>query len=201
MPILPPELTTFFPDPALESRLQVYLDLLLDWNTRINLISRKETAPWIHLQDSLHFAAALPADQTVIDIGTGAGFPGLIVALARPDLRLTLVEPQHKKQLFLEAAVKLLHLSVIRLEARVELGKVRSTQSDKVHGGKWDHAVCKALANTTEFARMAAPLARTLWFLASEDQAVGAAPVWSVARTWTVAEDRSRVLLTCPGRK
>jgi len=143
----------------------------------------------------------LPADQTLIDIGTGAGFPGLIVALARPDVKVTLVEPQHKKQLFLEDAVRLLHLSVIRLEARVELGKVRSTQIDKVHGGKWDHAVCKALANPAEFARMAAPLARTLWFLASEDQAIGAAPSWTVARTWTVADERHRVLLTCPGKR
>ncbi|PKN44056.1 MAG: hypothetical protein CVU59_12645, partial [Deltaproteobacteria bacterium HGW-Deltaproteobacteria-17] len=136
MPILPTELANVFPDPELEPRLQAYLDLLLDWNTRINLISRKETAPWIHLQDSLYFAAVLPPGGTLVDIGTGAGFPGLITALARPDLKVTLVEPQHKKQLFLEAAASRLGLPVTRLEARVEQGKIRATQSARVYGGR-----------------------------------------------------------------
>ena len=201
MSILPTELANFFPDPELEPRLQIYLDLLLEWNTRINLISRKETAPWIHLQDSLHFAAVLPQGGKLIDIGTGAGFPGLITALARPDLKVTLVEPQHKKQLFLEAAALRLQLTVTRLEARLEQGKIRATQSPKVHGGKWDHAVCKALADPAEFARMASPLAHTLWFLASGEQARAAAPAWRVASTWTVADGRPRVLLTCPGKR
>ena len=201
MPILPPELTTSFPDPELETRLQIFLDLLLDWNTRINLISRKETAPWIHLQDSLQFAAVLPQGQSLIDIGTGAGFPGLIVALARPDVKVTLVEPQHKKQLFLEAAAALLHLDVTLLEARVEGGVVRATQSPKVWRGRWDNAVCKALVDPDGFVQMAGGLTRTLWFLASEDQAVAAVPAWTVARTWSVADDRHRVLLTCPGKQ
>jgi 16S rRNA (guanine(527)-N(7))-methyltransferase RsmG len=201
VPIISPDLSTVYTDPALEGRLQLFLDLLLDWNTRLNLISRKETAPWIHLQDSLHFAAMLPQGQSLIDIGTGAGFPGLIVALARPDLQVTLVEPQRKKQAFLEAAAALLHLGVDRLEARVEGGVVRATQSPKVWLGRWDNAVCKALVDTAGFARMAGPLARTLWFFASEEQAQDADPRWTVARRWTVEDSRPRVLLTTPGKR
>lgn len=201
MTILPPELIASFPDPQLEQRLQAHLCLLMDWNTRVNLISRKETAPWIHLQDSLWFASRLPPGRSLVDIGTGAGFPGLIAALARPDLTVTLVEPQRKKQAFLEAAVEALGLgNVTRREARAEAGVLRASQSPQTWRGPWDHAVCKALTDPAGFARLAAPLARTLWFLASEEQAA-AATGWTIDARWTVADCRPRVLLTMTGRK
>ncbi len=200
MTILPPELLAPFPDPLLENRLQAHLALLLDWNTRVNLISRKERAPWIHLQDSLWFASRVPRGQSLVDIGTGAGFPGLVTALARPDLRVTLVEPQQKKQAFLEAAVAALGLGNVTLRvARAEAGVLRATTSPQSWRGPWDHAVCKALTDPAGFARLAAPLARRLWFLASEEQAA-AATGWTVDARWTVADGRPRVLLTRPGK-
>lgn len=206
MTILPAGLAGSFPDPQLETRLQAFQDLLLDWNTRVNLISRKEAAPWIHLQDSLWFASRIEAggleaggtapSQKLVDVGTGAGFPGLVTALARPDLRVTLVEPQQKKQAFLQAAVRALDLrNVSLLEARAERGALCATRTPQSWRGPWDHAVCKALTDPAGFARMAAPLARCLWFLASEEQASSAAG-WTVDARWTVADGRPRVLLT-----
>ncbi len=200
MTILPAGLAGSFPDPQLETRLQAFLDLLLDWNRRVNLVSRKETAPWIHLQDSLWFASRLPQAQKLVDIGTGAGFPGLVTALARPDLKVTLVEPQQKKQAFLEAAVAALGLpNVIRREARAERGALRATRTPQTWRGPWDHAVCKALTDPAGFAVLATPLARRLWFLASEEQAA-AAVGWTVDCRWTVEDGRPRVLLTTEGR-
>lgn len=172
----------------------------MDWNTRVNLVSRKEAAPWIHLQDSLWFASR-PPGGSLVDIGTGAGFPGLVTALARPDLQVTLVEPRQKKQAFLEAAVAALGTGNVTLRvARAKAGVVRATTSPRTWRGPWDHAVCKALTDPATFARMAAPLARTLWFLASEEQAAAAAN-WTIDTSWTVAEGRPRVLLTMTGRK
>ncbi len=196
-PLWPDDLLNAFADPdELRERLDAYLHLLLEWNQRINLISRKETAPEIHFIDSLHFAWALPAGGTVGDIGSGAGFPGLVTALARPDLHVTLVEPNAKKQAFLEAVCQHFGLAgVTRLRARLERGRLVDAATSRARRISWDHAVCKALADPERFIEMANGCASNLWFLASRDQATAAAPDWREHHAWTVAGGRERVLL------
>ena len=186
-----------FPDSqGVRLRLNAYLELLLQWNQHINLISRKERAPEIHFIDSLHFATALPPNAIVADIGTGAGFPGMIVALARPDVRVTLVEPTQKKQSFLRTVRDHFQLTTIQLRvARLENGMLRDTRTSRLVREKWEHVVCKALSDPETFRQMVGSCARTLWFLASLEQAQHASSAWKEHHRWTVTGERIRVLL------
>ncbi len=105
----------FYPAPpeALVAQLSIYLDLLLKWNARTNLTAIREPEEIVrrHFGESLFVAAHLPECGTLLDLGSGAGFPGLPIQLARPGLRVTLAESQHKKASFLREVVRTLGLS------------------------------------------------------------------------------------------
>jgi 16S rRNA (guanine527-N7)-methyltransferase len=108
--------------PELLAQLSLYLDLLLKWNARTNLTSIREPEEIVcrHFGESLFTAAHLPACATLLDLGSGAGFPGLPIQLAMPYLRVTLAESQHKKASFLREAVRTLGLQTEVWGARVE---------------------------------------------------------------------------------
>ncbi len=111
-------------DEPLLAVLGRYLDILLRWNERINLTAVRDTEGIVerHFADSLAVIPHIPAQAaTLIDVGTGPGFPGAVVALARPDVAVTLVESNHKKCAFLETLRRELPLprTVVRSQ-RVE---------------------------------------------------------------------------------
>lgn len=86
--------------------LSRYLDVLLLWNRRINLTAVREPGAIVdkHLIDSLAVLPHVPASAcTLLDVGSGAGLPGVVLAAARPELRVTLVESNRKKAAFLQA--------------------------------------------------------------------------------------------------
>ncbi len=120
-----------FPLPAaLFLQLSHYLDLLLKWNARTNLtaIRDPETIVSRHFGESLFLATHLPPDiHTVLDLGSGAGFPGLPLHLLRPDLTVTLAESQGKKAAFLREVIRSLALSTQVHAGRAEdlVGKQR----------------------------------------------------------------------------
>ncbi len=92
-----------------QDRLRAYVDLLLRWNARINLIGRAtEEEIWTrHIDDSLQLAPLLPAGTTgLADLGSGAGFPGLVLAIAC-GLPVTLIESDRRKASFLAEAARL----------------------------------------------------------------------------------------------
>ena len=97
-------------------QLSTYLDLLLKWNARTNLtaIRDPETIVQRHFGESLfcglQLAARLSPPASLLDFGSGAGFPGLPIQLLLPDLRVTLGESQGKKASFLREAVRTLAL-------------------------------------------------------------------------------------------
>jgi 16S rRNA (guanine527-N7)-methyltransferase len=105
------------------SRLRAYADLLADWNARHNLVA-KSTLPDIwhrHLWDSAQLAPLIPETaRTLADLGSGAGFPGLVLAAMRPDLKITLHEATTKKCAFLQAATDRMGLKVEIRNARLE---------------------------------------------------------------------------------
>lgn len=91
------------------SLLESHFRLLLAWNARMNLttVTKLPEAAIRHYCESLFLAAHLTAG-TVADIGTGAGFPGIPVAIARPDCRVDLIESHQRKAVFLREACRAL---------------------------------------------------------------------------------------------
>ncbi len=110
--------------PEQLTRFDDYLALLLRWNARTNLtaIRDAETIQRRHFVESILCARALPAGiSTLLDFGSGAGFPGLPIALCRPEIAVTLAESQHKKAAFLREAVRTLQIPVQVHGDRAEL--------------------------------------------------------------------------------
>jgi len=105
---------------ALE-RLVTYCAELLRWSTKINLVAKAPLRETIetHFLDSLSLLRVLPppesAQQPLLDIGTGAGFPGLALKAARPELPVILVEPRQKRVSFLRHVIRTLGLNDIEV--------------------------------------------------------------------------------------
>jgi len=100
-----------------------YAALLLHWNSRINLTSVRSPEEIVrrHFVESIFAAQHLPAEiETLLDFGSGAGFPGIPIALCRPEIRVTLDESQSKKAAFLREAVRNLSLGSDVYAGRVE---------------------------------------------------------------------------------
>ena len=116
-------------DGLAQERLLTYCGELLRWSARINLVARAPLREiWeSHFLDSLTLLRVLPplgsAQQPLLDIGTGAGFPGLALKAARPDLPVILVEPRQKRVSFLRHVIRTLGLKDIEvLCGRLEKG-------------------------------------------------------------------------------
>ena len=105
------------------ARLKLYADLLQDWNARHNLVARS-TLPDLwrrHFWDSAQLVPLIPeAARSLADLGSGAGFPGLVLAAMRPDLAVTLHEATTKKCQFLKEAAARMGLAVTVENARIE---------------------------------------------------------------------------------
>ncbi|BCL61880.1 ribosomal RNA small subunit methyltransferase G [Desulfomarina profundi] len=106
-------------------RLELYFDELRKWSSKVNLISRTSSDEQIienHFLDSLALLPLLESEKCrLLDVGTGAGFPGLVCKAVRPDIDLTLVEPRKKRVFFLHHIVRVLGLqSVSIFDCRIE---------------------------------------------------------------------------------
>jgi 16S rRNA (guanine527-N7)-methyltransferase len=119
-------LTPYFtlpPPKDIMPRLSVYLDLLLKWNARTNLTAIRDPEEIVrrHFGESLFAAQHIGPCPTLLDLGSGAGFPGLPIAILHPEMRVTLAESQNKKSTFLREAVRTLALQNTEIwPARVE---------------------------------------------------------------------------------
>lgn len=111
-------------DPELAKRFEEYLSLLLRWNARVNLTGIREEEGILarHFVESIACARALPGGiATLLDFGSGAGFPGIPIALCRPEIAVTLAESQGKKGAFLQEAVRVLGVPAKVHSQRAEL--------------------------------------------------------------------------------
>ena len=132
------------------ARLKAYVDLLADWNARHNLVA-KSTLPDLwhrHFWDSAQLVPHIPAQaRTLADLGSGAGFPGLVLALLRPDLAITLHEATTKKCAFLRAAAD-------RVGAKVA---IRNSRLEDLPPQAFDVVTARALAPLPELLQYAYP--------------------------------------------
>lgn len=111
-------------DTGLANRFEEYLSLLLRWNARVNLTSIRDQEGIIsrHFVESIACAFAVPTGiATLLDFGSGAGFPGIPIALCRPEIAVTLAESQGKKAAFLQEAVR-----VVGASAKVHSGRAET---------------------------------------------------------------------------
>jgi 16S rRNA (guanine527-N7)-methyltransferase len=108
---------------SVAGQFAAYLSLILKWNDRVNLTSIRDEEGILqrHFVESIFCAQALPAGiQTLLDFGSGAGLPGIPIALCRPEIAVTLAESQGKKAAFLREAARVLGVSVVVRTGRAE---------------------------------------------------------------------------------
>jgi 16S rRNA (guanine527-N7)-methyltransferase len=115
-------------DAAQAGRFEEYLSLILRWNTRVNLTAIRDEEGILkrHFVESIACARALPAGiGTLLDFGSGAGFPGIPIALFRPEIAVTLAESQGKKAAFLQEAIR-----VLGITAKVHSGRAEALRTE-----------------------------------------------------------------------
>jgi 16S rRNA (guanine527-N7)-methyltransferase len=98
---------------SIEERFNAYLSLIVRWNARTSLTAIRDEEEIVsrHFVESIASAIAVPEGvRTLLDFGSGAGFPGIPIALCRPEISVTLAESQNKKAAFLREAVRTLGL-------------------------------------------------------------------------------------------
>ena len=147
-------------DPALPEKLLRYHALLMDWNTRMDLTAVTDEAEMMdrHYVDSLMALrfGMIPRTGKIIDVGTGAGFPGMPLALACPEMQVTLMDAQQKRLTFLQAVIDEMHVrNVTLVHSRAEDGARLP-----LHREQYDLAVARAVAPLAVLAEYLLPYVR-----------------------------------------
>ena len=147
-------------DPSLPEKLLRYHALLMDWNTRMDLTAVTDEAEMIdrHYVDSLMALrfGLIPRTGKIIDVGTGAGFPGMPLALACPEVQVTLMDAQQKRLTFLKAVMDELQVrNVTLVHSRAEDGARLP-----MHRERYDLAVARAVAPLAVLAEYLLPYVR-----------------------------------------
>ena len=182
-------------DVAGVERLLVYLAELMKWSRRVNLIARDTPEAQVvetHFLDSLTLLPFLDGAGEVhlLDVGSGAGFPGLALACVRPDARFTLCEPRQKRVSFLRHVVRTLGLANVEVVAE----RVEAHLAD--WPGRFTHITSRAVAEPAAFLPLVRPLVtpatRVLLMLARAEGLAGIDRL--VSGPWRVDAERRFVL-------
>lgn len=142
---------------------QVYMELLLEWNEKVNLtaITEPEEIVVKHFIDSLTLVASckIKPGAKVIDVGTGAGLPGIPLKIVRPDVQLTLLDGLNKRLVFLGEACQALGLESTRIHKRAEEAGL-----DKKMRESFDLVVARAVAPLPVLCEYCLPLVKMKGF-------------------------------------
>ncbi len=137
-----------------------YYEMLTDWNENINLtaITDKDEVWLKHFEDSLSIDKIKDMDQTesVIDVGTGAGFPGLPIKIAYPHIKLTLLDSLDKRIRFLEAVVRELGLT----DVTCIHGRAEDFSRSPEYREKYDLCVSRAVAGLSVLSELCIPFVK-----------------------------------------
>ena len=138
-------------------RFEIYHRLLAEWNEKMNLTAITDPVEVAekHFADSLAALPYLKAGMSIIDVGTGAGFPGVPLLIMEPDLELTLADSLQKRLTFLEALLKKLDLKAELVHGRAEdLGQNRHYRE------KFDAAISRAVASLPVLLELTTPFVK-----------------------------------------
>jgi 16S rRNA (guanine527-N7)-methyltransferase len=144
-------------------QFEVYYHELVEWNSRINLtaIIDIENVQVKHFLDSLTLMPVIKerksGDCRIIDVGSGAGFPGIPLKIAVPDIKITLLEATAKKVLFLEYIIKELELA----DVEVINGRAEEAAQKPEYRERFDVAVSRAVAELAVLAELTLPFCKT----------------------------------------
>lgn len=135
-----------------------YMNLLLEWNEKINLtaITNPEEIVLKHFIDSLTINKYIEKNKNIVDVGTGAGFPGIPLKIYRPDVKITLVDSLNKRIIFLNEVIDNLKLNdIYTVHSRIEdFGK------DKKYREKFDYVTARAVANLSVLSEYLIPITK-----------------------------------------
>ena len=121
-----------------------YMNILIEWNKVMNLTNITETEEIIqkHFVDSLTILKSIKENDSIIDVGTGAGFPGIPIKIAFPETRITLLDSLNKRIKFLEEVINKLELKNIETIH----GRAEEVAHNKKYREKYDIAIARAVA-------------------------------------------------------
>lgn len=140
------------------NKFYIYMNLLLEWNEKINLTAITDYKDIIlkHFVDSLTISKYIEEDKSIIDVGTGAGFPGVPLKIIREDIKVTLLDSLNKRINFLNEVIEKLELENINtVHARVE-----EFARNKEYRESFDIATSRAVANLTTLSEYLLPLVK-----------------------------------------
>lgn len=147
--------------PVQAAQCARYFAMLIEANQAMNLthVTQEDEAILLHFCDSARLLSLFPLSQGArcIDVGTGAGFPGMVLAILRPDLSMTLMDSLQKRILFLQRVVDDLGLAHVRcVHARAE-----QAAHEAQHRARYDYALARAVAPLPVLAEYCLPFVRT----------------------------------------
>jgi 16S rRNA (guanine527-N7)-methyltransferase len=173
------------PHPA---GFEVWLAELKAWNAKIDLTAARDDDELVDLMlaDALALAPHIPLGARVIDVGTGAGAPGIALALARPDLKVTLVEPKAKRVSFMRTVLA----KVGRLDVQLE----RASGESMVGKHTWDVALSRATLPPPAWLALGRKLAATTWVLLAQGGPPEPDPQEDVEYTWPLTKAARRAV-------
>jgi 16S rRNA (guanine527-N7)-methyltransferase len=150
---------------AVTGTIESWLTLLQQWNARIDLTAARSEDELVDLMlaDAAILAGRIANGARVVDVGTGAGAPGLALALLRPDLEVTLVEPLAKRSAFLRTVLGTLRRSDVKL-LREKGEAVANRKLD------WDVAISRATLPPASFVPLGLTLAPKAWVLLAREE-------------------------------
>ena len=135
-----------------------YMELLLEWNEKINLTAITEVDEVIlkHFIDSMTVLKYLKDDESIIDVGTGAGFPGIPIAIMKQKEKITLLDSLNKRINFLNEVCNELRIDNVKTYH----GRAEEYGNNKEHREKYDIAVSRAVANMTTLVEYLLPFVK-----------------------------------------